>query len=462
MQYERNNNGRPEGGFTFVELAMGIVVLVIGSIVLINHLSTSYSTIRHQKDRVFAFNKAQAILSEIQSYVDRGAISAAIELDALDDGVINKPTLTITESGGSLVLPNHPLSENYQRNSTWVWWRRITVQPFQGLNNRDVRYVTVRIYKKSQTGVDRVVASLSSVVSSAGSAFPTTQVFDVYLLAVENIPGWWVFMEAVIPFVESAITDLESRNPGLELRTHWITKASYGRNQMYRPYINDAVDSQQAAFARNFEPWLREQFQKNVSYDKMARELISARAAFGQNSPGSFLIAVGNKPEPAAAEITRIFLGARIGCAQCHDHPFAKWKQRDFWGTAAFFTDMNRSSQQLRGSSPKIRPQDEETYYNASFLDGSKFEASKDRAPREMLADWLVRQPDFSVTCVNRVWQHFFARGLVHPVVCASHNSRRLWGRMRVDMPTAMPSQPSINSTGSFTGRTTGSLLRPS
>src|SRR5690606_27700293 len=97
-------------------------------------------------------------------------------------------------------------------------------------DNRNVRYVTVQIYKRDLDGNEHVQAALSSVVNSVGSAFPSTQVFDLYLLAVENIPGWWVFMEAMVPFVESAVTDLQSRNPGLSLRTHWITKASYGRN----------------------------------------------------------------------------------------------------------------------------------------------------------------------------------------------------------------------------------------
>ena len=77
-------------------------------------------------------------------------------------------------------------------------------------------------------------------------AYPTTQVFDLYLIAVENIPGWWVFMDSIRPFVESTITDLETRNPGLEVRTHWVTKASFGRNQVYRPFTNDAQDSLQS------------------------------------------------------------------------------------------------------------------------------------------------------------------------------------------------------------------------
>ncbi|MDO8349108.1 MAG: hypothetical protein Q7T30_02650, partial [Planctomycetota bacterium] len=217
---------------------------VIGAVVLINHLTVNFQTTNTERDRVFAFSKAQAILSEVQGYVDRGQVDAAVDLDILDDGVENEEALTITtDSYGTLVAPDHVLSGNFQRDGAWVWSRRITVQPFVGLNNRNVRYVTVRIYRKDKAGVDHPMADLSAVINSAGSAFPTTQVFDVYLLAIENIPGWWVFMDSIQPFVESMITDLETRNPGLTFRTHWITKAAFGRNQGYRPFINDATDS---------------------------------------------------------------------------------------------------------------------------------------------------------------------------------------------------------------------------
>lgn len=233
-------------GFTFPEIAIGLTIFVLAAAVLINHLTISYRTTATERDRVFAYGKAQAILAEIQGYVDRGEVSAAVDLDALDDGVTNKPTLTITTDGNrQLVAPDHVLSGNYRRDNQWVWSRRITVQPFQGLNNRNVRYVTVRIYRRGQGQGDDPVADLSAVINSAGSAFPTTQVFDVYLLAVESIPGWWVYMDSIRPFVESTITDLETRNPGLEVRTHWITKASYGRNQLYRPFINERRDSHQ-------------------------------------------------------------------------------------------------------------------------------------------------------------------------------------------------------------------------
>ena len=234
---------KKEAGFTFAELTFAMLILVVSSAVLINHLSVNYSTTAVERDRVFAFSKAQAILSEIQAFVDGGGVDAAVDLDVLDDGIVTKNALTIQTDNGTLVLPDHPVSGNYQRDGQWLWSRRITVQPFLGLNNRNVRYVTVRIFKRDSDGNESAMADLSAVINSAGSAYPTTQVFDVYLLAIENIPGWWVFMDSIKPFVESMITDLENRNPGMTFRTHWITKAAFGRNQAYRPFINEEVDS---------------------------------------------------------------------------------------------------------------------------------------------------------------------------------------------------------------------------
>lgn len=235
---------RNTAGFSFAELAFAMAILVTGAVVLGNHLAVNYQTTNSERDRVFAYSKAQAILAEVQAFVDRGQVNAAVDLDVLDDGIVNKETLSIQRDAlNALVAPDHVVSGNYRRDAAWQWARRITVQPFLGLNNRNVRYVTVRIFRKDREGEDRPMADLSAVINSAGSAFPTTQVFDVYLLAVENIPGWWVFMDSIRPFVESMVTDLENRNPGLVFRTHWITKAAFGRNALYRPYTNDETDS---------------------------------------------------------------------------------------------------------------------------------------------------------------------------------------------------------------------------
>ena len=186
----RHHHSGRESGFSIAELAVGMLIMVIAAVVLINHLAVNYTTTATERDRVFAYSKAQAILSEIQGYVDRGTVDAAVDLDVLDDGVVNVQTLTITtDAFGALVPPDHVLSSNFQRDGQWLWSRRITVQPFVGLNNRNVRYVTVRIYRKDKAGIDHPMADLSAVINSAGGAFPTTQVFDVYLRGPAKSPS---------------------------------------------------------------------------------------------------------------------------------------------------------------------------------------------------------------------------------------------------------------------------------
>jgi len=77
-----------QAGFTFAELAFGLLILVIAAVVLVNHLTINYQTTLSERDRVFAYGKAQAMLSEIQGFVDRGNVDAAWDLDVLDDGVV--------------------------------------------------------------------------------------------------------------------------------------------------------------------------------------------------------------------------------------------------------------------------------------------------------------------------------------------------------------------------------------
>ncbi|MEZ5989409.1 MAG: hypothetical protein R3F30_09855 [Planctomycetota bacterium] len=228
---------------TMVELTVGIVILAMLMSVLIRHLLTTYNSTRDHKDRVFAYSKAQAILAEVQSYIDTSGIGHTVNLDNLNDNGKLVPTLTIKTSGGALVAPDHPLSENIARDGGWLWSRSIAVQGFAGVDNRDLRYVTVRIYKKVSATQDLKVADVSTVVNATSGVYPTTQVFDVFFLDVENIPGWWVDMESIRPFTEGLLDELQSRNPGMEFRTHWISKASYGRNPSYKPYLNVAKDS---------------------------------------------------------------------------------------------------------------------------------------------------------------------------------------------------------------------------
>ncbi len=244
---------RPRG-FSLIELLIaGSVIAVIG-MAGVAYIARAAQTADHSKDTVYAREKAMSILSELRAYVEGGEGQVAADLDGFDDGVSQQASLTICPdpaNPGQFVLPDHPLSGNVADLSEWRWFRRITVRKFPGVVTRDLRICTVRMFRHrpGQAMPGDQMAEVSSVVRTVGDAFPTTQVYDVYLLALENTPGWWVYMDSIKPFIDATLSDLEARNPGLEFRVHWITTSGYGRDEQYAPYTNETRISTDAT------PW---------------------------------------------------------------------------------------------------------------------------------------------------------------------------------------------------------------
>jgi hypothetical protein len=215
--------------------------------------------------------------------------------------------------------------------------------------------------------------------------------------------------------VDQLIVDEESSGRNDELHAEHL--ARIWRRVMVPAGTNTAM------MGRQFEPWLKQQFRENVPYDEMTRKLLTARGEDGATASW-FYAAVGGTPEAYADAFTRMFLGARIGCAQCHDHPFTDWKQQDFWGVAAFFsgTTVGTNGQPFPGGqieeqhSTKITF--EGTEYVATYLKGEAASIPRTKLPREVLAAWMTSRDnlDFASTAVNRVWQHLNGRGLVPDV----------------------------------------------
>jgi hypothetical protein len=182
--------------------------------------------------------------------------------------------------------------------------------------------------------------------------------------------------------------------------------------------------SETAAQGVAFEPWLTEQFRDNVAYDELARRLLTAD---GETSGGvaPYYQAVGGTPESYATAFTRVFLGARMGCAQCHNHPFASWKQQDFWGLAAFFAGLSPAQPAVP---PFVGGQLTESRVTTISYEGVEYHAQvpwngpldigPTARPRVALADWMTAPANthFTETAVNRVWQHLCGRGLVSAV----------------------------------------------
>jgi len=191
-----------------------------------------------------------------------------------------------------------------------------------------------------------------------------------------------------------------------------------------------------AAMAMRLDPWLAKQFAVNLPYDQLARKLLlAAPAAMNPQAtvvqpatsvdPESlasvFQQAIGPSPENLTGAFVRVFLGVRLNCAQCHDHPFTDWRQKDFWGVAAFFGAGSAAGGDGPQPAPTITPQGEgKLTYTAKLLWSEQplAELPAATSPRQVLADWMAApsNPNFAATAVNRVWQYLCGRGLAGSV----------------------------------------------
>ena len=188
----------------------------------------------------------------------------------------------------------------------------------------------------------------------------------------------------------------------------------------------------------SFEQWLQTRFADNAPLDKLARDLLTAPMEDfpRQNtaSPLAFFYAKKTEPENLAAATSRVFLGVRIECAQCHDHPFDEWKREDFWRFAAFFSTMQRQPGRrgplarildfvnrdakltIPGTTEVVRP---------GFLGQEEQAEVVAGNARKKLAEWVASKsnPWFARTAANRLWAQFFGRGLVNPIDDFSKNN---------------------------------------
>jgi hypothetical protein len=166
-----------------------------------------------------------------------------------------------------------------------------------------------------------------------------------------------------------------------------------------------------------FENWLRSRLAANTPYDQMVREIVTA-AAFGRGdgSLTAFYQAAEFRPENVAAATSRLFLGVKLECAQCHDHPFAKWSRNQFWEYAAFFAGVSRQGR--TGDPREIKIAGTDKVVKARFLDGAEPKWKDGGDARATLAEWMTAadNPFFARNGANRLWEYFFGIGLIEPV----------------------------------------------
>ena len=169
--------------------------------------------------------------------------------------------------------------------------------------------------------------------------------------------------------------------------------------------------------------WLSEQIADNVPLDRMVREILGANGGTFKNPPTNFYQIEPDRLK-VAENVAQIFMGMRTQCAQCHNHPFDRWTQDEYYSFAAFFSQVGRKVGEDYREQIVFNSGGGEVNHPVGgrvmppvFLGGGPADvAGKDR--RVVLADWLAspKNPYFAQNFTNRIWHHFFGIGIVEPV----------------------------------------------
>lgn len=169
--------------------------------------------------------------------------------------------------------------------------------------------------------------------------------------------------------------------------------------------------------------WLQENIANDVPVDEMIRSLLTSEGGTFTNPATNYYQNEQNQLK-VAENVAQVFMGIRVQCAQCHNHPFDRWTMDDYYSFAAFFSQISRKPGEdpretivfNRGRGETKHPVTKANM-KPRFLGGETPETKgKDR--RAVLSDWLAseRNPYFATNLSNIIWAHFFGRGIVHEV----------------------------------------------
>lgn len=224
------------------------------------------------------------------------------------------------------------------------------------------------------------------------------------------------FLADTNPNKREALVDelLDSPRYATHMATTW-------RNRILPTGVEPARNREAIALQK----WLRTRFAKNLRYDNLVGELL---LTIGGDELGPSLYYQANdlSPEKLAGSVGELFLGVQLHCAQCHDHPFADWTQRDFWGLAAFFARVKARDQRGMGmmdarfrfvdaAEGDVTLPESNEVIPPKFPKGDTAADSGRPTRRVQLAIWMTSRdnPYFSRAAVNWAWAHMFGRGLV-------------------------------------------------
>lgn len=243
-------------------------------------------------------------------------------------------------------------------------------------------------------------------------------------------------LHGVVPSAERTARFLDDNDPDKRaaLIDELLVSPRFGEylGDVWRGRLISPLANEQRMQPDRFADWLAERF-NNDRWDRTVFDLLTATGKIDENPAVTYLID-GRHPL-GVTDLTdlssRYFLGVRLNCAQCHDHPFVAWTREDYWGMAAFFTQIQTPGRPKMVYQAGV--QDNPRVTLASLADADMLEGYLSRPPtflggetfdsdnepyRRTLAAWMTstENPYFARAAVNRMWWHFFGRGIVNPV----------------------------------------------
>lgn len=265
----------------------------------------------------------------------------------------------------------------------------------------------------------------------------------------------------VIPKYEDAVAFRENTDASKRSQTidRLLADESFGRNlsQRFCTVTTETGTSTLKQARDTFNSWLSESYNLNRRWDHVVTDMLAAEGSGFENPAVLFTVAyrMNEQPDPSLllAAAGDFFLGLQIKCAQCHDHPFHEWKQDEFWGMATtfgrvrlkgrfqnarelehFVTDNDVSRDEMVRMNgidyvdqvtdgkieipDPVNPGEVLGTVAASFLGGAQPKLPTKGNYRQHFAEWVTSKdnPYFARATVNRLWAHFFGRGIVEPI----------------------------------------------
>ena len=178
------------------------------------------------------------------------------------------------------------------------------------------------------------------------------------------------------------------------------------------------------AGVHKFREWIYESVRSDKPLDQFARELLTANGSVFENPPANFWRA-SRDPLDATETTAQLFLGVRIQCAKCHNHPFERWTQDNYYGIAAAFARVGRKNSAdadeevifTQAGGEVTQPRTNKQMKVHLLLKGD-IDVPADQDRRTVFAAWLTspENPFFAKSITNRIWGHLMGRGIVEPV----------------------------------------------